>query len=236
MDEQALTLLLAQGLSVERIAKRYGKHPSTVSYWMEQYGLTAVNRDRHAAKGGIDRDRLVALVEDGESVGQIAIAVGRSKGTVRHWMRVFGLRTVRAREAHTDQAIAAKDAGLLTVRMRCRHHGDAEFILEGRGYYRCKRCRSDGVVRHRQKVKAILVEEAGGRCCLCGYDRCLAALEFHHLDPSQKRLALSGQGVTYSLATLRAEASKCALVCANCHAELENGAASLPARVLPRRE
>jgi hypothetical protein len=54
------------------------------------------------------------------------------------------------------------------------------------------------------------------------------ALQFHHLDPELKRLGLSGQGVTYSIETLRAEASKCVLLCANCHVEIEDGMASLP--------
>ena len=37
-----------------------------------------------------------------------------------------------------------------------------------------------------------LVDDAGGACRLCGYDRCVAALQFHHLDPETKRFALAG--------------------------------------------
>jgi hypothetical protein len=82
-------------------------------------------------------------------------------------------------------------------------------------------------------VKAILVEEAGGCCVICGYARHHQALQFHHLDPRQKRLNLSAQGISYSLASLRAEAKKCVLLCANCHTEVEIGAAALPATVPP---
>jgi hypothetical protein len=39
-----------------------------------------------------------------------------------------------------------------------------DFWLEGRGYYRCKRCRMERVSRRRIAIKAILVTEAGGRC------------------------------------------------------------------------
>jgi hypothetical protein len=112
--------------------------------------------------------------------------------------------------------------------MTCIRHGEAEFVLEGRGHYRCKRCRSESVARHRRKVKETLVAEAGGSCVVCGCDRCLTALAFHHLDPTEKRLAISQNGVTLSLDTIRAEARKCVLVCANCHAEIESGAISLP--------
>jgi hypothetical protein len=76
-------------------------------------------------------------------------------------------------------------------------------------------------------VKRILVEEAGSRCALCGYDRCQAALEFHHLDPASKSFGIAGKGFTRSIDELRAEASKCVLLCANCHAEVEVGFVSI---------
>ena len=69
----------------------------------------------------------------------------------------------------------------------------------------------------------MLVEEAGGRCVACGYDRCIAALHFHHVDRSQKRFALSNRGITRSLANARREAKKCIVLCGNCHAEVEAG-------------
>jgi hypothetical protein len=65
------------------------------------------------------------------------------------------------------------------------------------------------VSRRRRKVKRILVAEAGGRCALCGYDRCAAALHFHHVDPGSKQFHLSMQGVARSLAVARAEMAKC---------------------------
>jgi len=72
-------------------------------------------------------------------------------------------------------------------------------------------------------VTEILVSEAGGSCRICGYSRSLAALHFHHLDPEEKRFGMGREGVTRSLAEMRAEARKCALLCANCHAEVEAG-------------
>ena len=67
------------------------------------------------------------------------------------------------------------------------------------------------------------MEEAGGRCQLCGYGRYQGALQFHHLDPTTKEFAISRQGVTRAFAELREEAAKCILLCANCHAEVEAG-------------
>jgi hypothetical protein len=66
----------------------------------------------------------------------------------------------------------------------------------------------------------MLVDEAGGRCAVCGYDRCIINLHFHHVDPKQKRFPIT-VAIGKSLATLREEAKKCVLVCANCHGEIE---------------
>ena len=234
MDKESLQLLLAQGLSVERIAKRFGKDPSTISYWMSRHGLESQYAERHAPKGGIDSERLKKLVGARMTIAEIAAEVRLSKGAVRHWLRRHGLQTVHSRGRRSSElSRAGKDAGLLTLTMNCRHHGETDFYLEGRGYYRCKRCRSEAVSRRRRKVKQILADEAGGRCCICGYDRCIGALEFHHVDPREKRLALGYGGYAHSLATAREEAQKCVLLCSNCHVEIENGVAVLPGRVVP---
>jgi len=94
VEKESLELLLGQGLSVEKIGKRVGKDPSTVSYWMAKYGLEAVNREKHAAKGGIDQERLSALVAAGKTIAEIAAEVGLSKTAVRHWLRRYGLKTM----------------------------------------------------------------------------------------------------------------------------------------------
>jgi transposase len=228
MDQESLQSLLDQGLSVERIGQRFGKDPSTVAYWMKKYGLVSPYREKHAAKGGLGRSELEALVDQGLTIAEIAESVGLSKTAVRHWLQRYALRTNSARRRRPKElAEAAREAV-----MRCKRHGETDFVLEGRGRYRCRRCRSEAVVRHRQKVKTTLVGESGGGCAICGYSRNPRALQFHHLDPSKKRLALS-QAATRSLEVLRTEARKCVLLCANCHAEVEDGVVTLPLELTP---
>lgn len=231
VDRTSLELLLAQGDSIEKIARRFGKQPATISYWVRKHGLESPYRAKHAAKGGIERARLEALVERGATIAEIAADVASSKATVRYWLKRYGLRTKNGRGPKASEARLAKEAGLLITTRSCNRHGETDFLLEGRGYYRCMKCRSDAVSRRRRKVKEILVREAGGCCAICGYDRCFGALEFHHLDPSEKRLEINAKGVSLAIKTLRAEAEKCVLLCANCHVEVERGITLLPATV-----
>jgi excisionase family DNA binding protein len=220
MDAVVLERYLRDGLSLERIGELTGRHPSTVGYWVKQHGLAAVHRDRHAPRGGIDRETLSLLVDAGLTTREIAERLGLSQSTVRHWLRRHGLRTLRSRrkDAHGERGI---DKARRT--MQCGRHGATEFWLDNRGIYRCLRCRSEAVARRRRRLKEILVSEAGGCCSICGYDRYIGALQFHHRDSIAKRFGVGERGLTRSLAAVRAEASKCILLCANCHSEVEGG-------------
>jgi transposase/5-methylcytosine-specific restriction endonuclease McrA len=229
VEKESLEKLLREGLSVEQIARRLGRSGSTVAYWLEKHGLDAVNREKHSPKGGIERGRLEELVDAGMTIAEIASEVGLSKSSVRHWLGRHGLRTMNAAGRRQNAARrVARQSGLLTISASCPRHGETEFILEGRGYYRCKRCRVERVSRRRRKIKQILVREAGGECVVCGYSRSARALEFHHVNPADKWLPVSANGVTLSLDSLRAEARKCVLLCSNCHAEVEDGKLAAP--------
>ena len=63
------------------------------------------------------------------------------------------------------------------------------------------------------------VQYKGGKCELCGYDRCIEAFEFHHLDSSKKDFGISEKGYTRSWVRIKEELDKCQLLCANCHRE-----------------
>jgi transposase-like protein len=220
VEAAILEAYLRRGLSLDAIGRLTGRDPSTVGYWVKRHGPAAVHRDRHAPKGGIDRDTLAGLVEEGLSTRQIAERVSLSQSTVRHWLRKHGLRTLRARR---DNSHGIRGVHPDRVELTCPTHGLTDFWLEARGIYRCLRCRSEAVARRRRRLKQILVEESGGRCSICGYDRHIGALQFHHRDGETKKFGVAVRGCTRPLEAVRAEAAKCVLLCANCHSEVEAG-------------
>lgn len=84
------------------------------------------------------------------------------------------------------------------------------------------------VTEHRKRKKSRAVDYKGGKCRVCGYKRCLGALQFHHLDPSQKDFSIN-QAAARSWEYLRAELDKCVLLCGNCHVEVHDGLVDLRA-------
>lgn len=79
----------------------------------------------------------------------------------------------------------------------------------------------------RRRRKENLIKVMGSKCAICGYDKAIGALEFHHLVPEEKSYGLSAQGTCHDLERDLEEVQKCILVCANCHREIHNNFYSL---------
>jgi transposase len=226
MEKGFLEDCLAKGMSLEAIGEVAGKHPSTVSYWLQKHALTAVGRARHAPKGSVDPVRLKEMADEGRSIREMGEEFGAGYSTIRYWLDRLDIETQRStRRRESD---AAREAGLEKAYLRCPTHGHTAFFARREGGYRCAKCNTAAVTERRRQVKRQLVEEAGGRCRLCGFAEHPGALHFHHVDPATKEFHLGFGGETRSLERMRAEARKCVLLCANCHALVEAGVKKVP--------
>ncbi|MDP3995845.1 MAG: hypothetical protein Q8P74_01195 [bacterium] len=87
------------------------------------------------------------------------------------------------------------------------------------------------VAKRRKKIREMAIEYKGGRCVLCGYDKCIQALDFHHIGGKGKDFGISDKGYTRSWERVKKEIDKCILVCANCHRELHVGIKQLPREI-----
>lgn len=71
--------------------------------------------------------------------------------------------------------------------------------------------------------KIELVISFGGECTECGYNKNLASLCFHHLVEKEKKFQLDTRNLSNrSLKAIYKEATKCKLLCHNCHTETHN--------------
>lgn len=76
-------------------------------------------------------------------------------------------------------------------------------------------------VYYRKQIKLKALEYKGGSCQSCEYNKCINALEFHHIDPSKKDFAISKTAKAWE--KMKTELGKCVLLCANCHREIHFG-------------
>lgn len=82
----------------------------------------------------------------------------------------------------------------------------------------CKSCANSIRLKIHQQNKIKSINYKGGKCENCGYCKCIAALTFHHLDPSEKEFNISRfMGANFE--KLKVELDKCKLLCSNCHIE-----------------
>lgn len=118
---------------------------------------------------------------------------------------------------------------------KCKHHGLTPYRYEKHeNRYRCRKCLNEAVTKRRRVVKEKLVQFLGGCCELCGYAKCVAALEFHHINPKDKSFGIGENGCTKAYAKMLEEVKKCTLLCSNCHREVETGITKLPDDILSR--
>lgn len=98
-----------------------------------------------------------------------------------------------------------------------RRHPDGKFAKVT--YIINKRHRNQGRLRNQDIVNLIKLKG----CQICGYNKSLKALHFHHIN-SDKEYTVSyliAQGASFD--TLMLEINKCKLLCANCHSEVHEG-------------
>src|SRR5919197_6404436 len=129
MDEAWLRSQLESGRSIESIARELGRSPSTIAYWANKHGLASQHAPRHAARGGIPRESLEALLDEGLSIRAMAARLGVGYTTVRHWLAKHALATPRARRL--AETALARASGADATQATCPVHGQTLFVRRG---------------------------------------------------------------------------------------------------------
>ena len=80
----------------------------------------------------------------------------------------------------------------------------------------CKSCHNKKIIQKRQNLLRVARELLGNKCSICGYNKCNAALEFHHTTKDKE---FNIAGARFGWKKLKDEINKCILLCSNCHRE-----------------
>lgn len=102
---------------------------------------------------------------------------------------------------------------------RKRYYNKTHGLAKPREYGPLNKSKNNHTTRHIYN-KSILVGLFGGKCRVCGYNKCISALDFHHLDGNTKEFGLTKYKICYkNIPKISEEISKCILLCSNCHRE-----------------
>jgi len=159
----------------------------------------------------MERAVLENLIAQGQTLRQIAKSLQSSATNVRYWLRKYDLHTHRGPKGHL------RPEDVLNRKCPCGETDPTKFY--GVKRFKCAKCHSKYMHDKGKETRARAVASLGGKCSRCGYNRCLPALGFHHIDPKQKDPGFQHlRG--WSWKKVEAELKKCILVCSNCHAEI----------------
>lgn len=86
----------------------------------------------------------------------------------------------------------------------------------------CKACNTADVRERKRLFKQKCINYLGGKCNICGYNKCISALDFHHIDRNDKEFQIGQVKTTTLSQTVKNELDKCMLLCSNCHRELHS--------------
>ena len=157
----------------------------------------------------MNKEILIQQIEQGYITWKIAELNNTTQPNVRYWLNKFGLKTLRKSNDETGMKLCTK----------CNLSKPlTDFYSSTKSSSFCKSCIVVTNKNRQRNTKQLAVNYKGGKCSKCGYNKCLSALEFHHVDPSTKDKDYFSQrgGLTDAL---KLELDKCVLLCANCHRE-----------------
>ena len=227
MDRDLLKRYLDEGLSLIEIGALVGRDPSTVGYWVRKHGLTANGRRKYSPAGRAH-----------EGAARTAC---RGRTDSPRWRRA-------ARPASTHHSLLAPEAW--TQAREALANRRVNGSSSRRSYAlpsALPQARRYGLPRAAQRAITVCEVQQGGGLGVAPPGeaearrrgrRVLRDLRLRPLDRSpsvsitgtlpRKSFGLAMLGVTRSFEKLRQEAAKCVLLCANCHSEVEGGAATVP--------
>lgn len=170
-------------------------------------------------KKQITKELLEDLLSSGLSTNEIGKQLGYSGAGIRYHMKKYELfsshKSIQDKKKVPiidGKKECAKCYQILTI---------DNFNIKPSGAFTsyCKKCNHEVKYSILKRRKIEILNIFGNKCSICGYDKCKAALEFHHTNPNEKEFSLSNAKTT-NLDKLMLEMNKCILVCSNCHKEI----------------
>jgi len=159
----------------------------------------------------MDKVILEKLILENKSIKQIGQELDYSRTNIVYWLKKYGLSTPRNRYNKN-----------FNKKHRCSSCGETDPAkFNGHKKSICGKCNNKYCQMLGRKKRKQAIEYKGGKCEICGYDKCIKALEFHHKDPEKKDKNW-GRMRGWKWEKIKKEIEKCDLLCCRCHREIHS--------------
>ncbi len=235
--ESKIVALRLENKSMKSIANELECSISTVAWHAKKHGLDGIAASRRKA---LSDDEFISTIpqlvlneihelrqKSTNTLKSISIKTGLSFDKIKRIVRIKGW----------NRSLAFADRKREIIDSLTRNNGSYKAVMSELGVSKSvvykhggksnrvvqtKDERKKSMIEHvnncRRKRRLELIEYKGGKCAVCGYNKCVRSLAFHHINPQEKDFTLGGRA--YSLEVMKREVDKCVLVCANCHGEI----------------
>lgn len=245
MDYNTLKGLVDQGLSSRKITEYFGCNHSTTQRRLKKYNLKT-QHERPKKFVGTEKSckkcKVVLSLDNFFSSGRLGWYRGSCKTCylegIKSKRRNIKIQLINYKGGKCQTCGYDRYAGALNfhrIDFRKKENittltGDKSLKKQKEEVDKCilvcancyRKIKYEGIKNCRErKIKAEFVNEKGGECQTCGYNKYIGALDFHHVDPCTKNFGISSRRM--SKERQKEEIDKCILICANCHAEIHSG-------------
>jgi DNA-binding CsgD family transcriptional regulator len=177
--------------------------------------------------------KIIKLREENKTIPYISALLNVSNGTVGYYLKKNNLNKEKITLNKNEEKLIieyisiGKSQKEISNILNINKYYIKKYIKENNIKYTVKnkeeknKQKSKNVINWKKEKKKLLIEYKGGKCIYCGYNKCIAALEFHHKDPKEKDFSIANN--SYSFEKMKNEVDKCELVCSNCHREIHYG-------------
>lgn len=220
--------LRKMGYTINQIVDTLECAKSTVSYHINNSGLGGNINDILYETSDLIIDKIIELRRNKKTYIEISKLINISEDKLIKICRKYKLnKSINNFEKSFDKNEVLKYYKIYkSLRVTAKHFNVARNTIRKQindsdiTYSSTKISRSQSVIDWRKRKKIELVEYKGGCCEICGYNKSITALHFHHKNPNEKDFSISSK--SYSISKLKKEVDKCMLVCSNCHSEIHD--------------
>lgn len=159
----------------------------------------------------MNKELLIQQINQGYSTWKMAELNNTTQPNIRYWLKKYNIKTQR-----TVNQLNGNRTCLTCNTTQSQDN----FYKRGKKYMsHCKTCYQIKYTQRSRDNKQQAIDYLGGKCSKCGYNKCNAALDFHHVDSTTKEYSVAHLMKSTNWNKLKVELDKCVLLCANCHRE-----------------